>query len=119
MTNPLNLVGRVQIKSADQALEYVRFFTSPELYSDFELGGTVEIQPGKVMPESSFNVAEQRKFDRFFKVPSAESLKGSSDEFVIRRALVSLDQQAYEIVEIVRSDGYYDVASRKRVTTAS
>lgn len=118
--NPLNLVRRVKITSAERALEYVRFFTSPETYSLFELNGMVEIFPGKLSTKSSFNIVATDRFFRCCHEATAESAAPvlGMKVFYLKRAVVLIDQLVYEIVEEVREDGYYEELSRKRVASA-
>lgn len=120
VNNPLNLVRRVKISSAERALEYVRFFTSPETYSLFDLNGMVEIFPGKVSAESPLNIVAKDRFMRCCHEATVESAAAvlGLRVFYLKRTVVLIDQLVYEIVEEVREDGYYEELSRKRVASA-
>jgi hypothetical protein len=43
ITHPLNLLGKVEIRSEGQALEFLRFFSSPQNHRMFSLGGLFEL----------------------------------------------------------------------------
>lgn len=120
VNNPLNLVRRVKITSAERALEYVRFFTSPGTFALFDLNGMVEIFPGKVSDDSPLNIVAKDRFTRCCQgatVESAAPVLGMK-AFYVKRTVVLIDQLVYEIVEEVREDGYYEQLSRKQVSSA-
>src|SRR5262245_28778580 len=60
--SPSNLFGHVAINTPSNALEFVRLFTAPDSYQYFDLGGMVELVPGKVTDKSPFNVVDQKVF---------------------------------------------------------
>ncbi len=65
---PNNMIGHVQIRTREQALEYLRFFSSPDTYGLFDLGGMVEVVSSTV-PEV-FNAVEPSIFARYFRTPT-------------------------------------------------
>lgn len=123
VTAPNNLVSHVTIHTPAQALEYVRFFTSSNSYRYFDLGGMVELFPGKVTDESDFNIVESNTFYKHFKeatvqeIPPENTSKQSKHGkyFRISRVVVCLDQKIYTVEEFVTETGFYNISSRKIV----
>src|ERR1051325_8390421 len=70
---PTNLFGHVRVQTPEQALEYVRFFSSAEHYNYFDLGGMVEIIPASkpAADNDGFNVVSPEVFSKW-KLPSAQ-----------------------------------------------
>ena len=113
--HPNNLIGHVEIATKDQALEYVRFFTSADSYRLFYLDGMVELMPGHREHGRDFNLVDEKVYFKYFK-HNAEIKEGSSSgnglkEFYIQRTVIYLDQRVVRISEVVRQDGFYDVIS--------
>jgi hypothetical protein len=52
VTRPDNLLGHVHIETPEQALEYVRFFSSADNYMLYDLNGMVEVVPTTKPSES-------------------------------------------------------------------
>jgi hypothetical protein len=119
ITHPGNLDGFVKITSRLQALEFVRFFSSPETYMLFELGGMVEILPGEITEDADFNIADREKFEECCGEPKVTEIAGSAREYVVERFVVQLDGFVYAITETVQSSGDYSVVMQKRVCEAS
>lgn len=113
MLHPMNLLSRVKIGTAGQALSFVRLFTSRDTYRYFPGPNRVEIVPG---PEDGPFVLEAGKFHTL-----AAPLKVEQDvhrfgrvTFRITRTTVCLTSLALEeIVELVQEDGYYTLVSTR------
>lgn len=119
VNHPNNFVQKVLIKNESQALEYVRFFSSPETYDLFELGGDVELVPSKNAMSGKINEVEEADFEKYFKRPVVREFGlGEKAEFSVTRYVVALDQKTYEVVETVREDGYYSKLTRRFVIDA-
>ncbi len=127
MTHPLNLLGKVDIQTPDQALEYVRFFTSANSFSFFRLNGMVEILPGATNEESEFNTMETDEFKKHFQEASVKDispgnlrfLPGDDEEsvrqgkeYIVTRIVIFPDNRVYRIVETVLQDGWYNIVSK-------
>jgi hypothetical protein len=111
--DPNNFVGHVRITTTQEALEYLRFFSSPETYGLFELGGMVEIVPSK-NPEG-FNEIDPATFNRYFKESSVKvydtKCRWSGDLecprcFTVERPVVFLDERVLELTQEVCENGY-------------
>jgi hypothetical protein len=123
VTDPNNFTGHVRITTPAQALEYVRFFSSPDTYEVFELKGMVELVPGKVTEDSPFNVVDERIFAKSLRMPAVEAQKpdpcrptlellcGAS--FHVTRDVVMPDRKIYRVIEHVYESGLYTNTWRK------
>ncbi|MGH2397336.1 MAG: hypothetical protein ACRDFW_10180 [bacterium] len=126
VVHPLNLLGHVTIKTPEQALEFVRFFSNRESHDLFLLDNMVEVLPARhVAEKSGFNELDPEVFAKHFqkavvrKLPRAQpAQKGQSvvgipvSEFEVRRVVVLPDHKIYEIVEVVSENGFYQILSR-------
>lgn len=129
VTHPLNLLGKVNIRTPDQALEFVRLFSSGETYAMFDLEGMLEIRPETAKEDWGQNVMKMFKLDKGYEKPSVEvhtqkvpclgeEARGeecSSKVFSIKRLVVFYDQNIYQITESLREDGFYLEVDRKIV----
>jgi hypothetical protein len=126
VTHPLNLLRHVQIQTADEALEYARFFSNADSYDLFHLGGMVEVLPGRVTGDSRFNELDPTIFAKLLRPAAARRLQSSAhsrevapqgccqgSQFEVKRVMLLPDQSVREIVEVVFEDGYYSIASRE------
>jgi hypothetical protein len=118
ITTPSNLFGHVAIRTPARALEFVRFFSSPESYRWFELDAMVELLPGNVTAQSDFNVVDEVTFTKFGLTHySARDVTAAGDKdrvFEVRRTVV-MDQRVFEIAEAVTARGYYRVISKRQL----
>ena len=126
VTHPLNLIGKVTIRTSDQALEFLRLFSSGDTYAMFNLEGMLEIRPETAEEDWGQNVLKTIKLGRDYKEPSVEGHTqrvpclgeepdgGECDSkvFSIKRLVVLYDQNVYEITESVREDGFYTEVAR-------
>jgi hypothetical protein len=119
IVSPQNFYGKVNIKTEAQALEYVRLFSGAESYRYFDLGGMVELFPGKVDENADFNVVHEELFSTVLVRPSVKRARDSSRTtvFVIQRTVVFLDQSVCEVTEEVGQDGSYHLANKRILIT--
>ena len=121
---PNNLLGHVHISTAEEALEYVRLFSSPDTFKCFAMDGMVEIVEGNPeSPGAAFNVVKPSIFKRHFR--RARAVEADSHpckpgvafacgrEFRITRVAVFSDQHIYEVVESVYESGFYGIISKR------
>jgi hypothetical protein len=109
---PDNMIGHVHIRTPAQALEFVRFFSSPDSYGYFSLGGMVEVVPST--DEGEFNGVPPAVFARYFK-PASVTEHDSSCRFdgaldcgrcfEIERPVVLLDKRVLEFGQWVCESG--------------
>jgi len=118
VVSPQNFYGKVHIKTEAQALEYARFFSGPTSYRFFDLGGMVEVFPGKKDEDGEFNVVREELFSTVLVRPSVKKTNSAETTvFVIQRTVVFLDQSVCEITEEVGQDGSYHLAHRRVLLT--
>lgn|SRR5579863_974105 len=116
VVSPENLYGKVRIQSAEQALEYVRLFTTPRTYRYFDLGGMVEVVEGDPGPQADFNVVGKDIFAAKLVKARAwvtTTWQGQKPEFIVQRTVVFLDQSVCEVTEQVGVDGGYYLANKR------
>lgn len=116
LVHPDNLLGKVQIRDPQKALEFVRFFSSVETFFNVHLGGCVEIVDTST--DDLFYRVEPATFKRYFKRAAAEAQGVGNDDslsFVVSRAVVCSDQAVYQLTEQVFPDGMYFEISKKRI----
>lgn len=109
---PSNLYDHVRIRDSNEALEFVRFFTSPENYRLFDMDGFVEVTraPGKPVVELGFNEVDPLVFDRHFNQPVVKmNDDGALARFEIERHLVQPGNKVYLVRETVLENGYYSM----------
>ena len=121
---PNNLLGHVRIDTPDEALAYVRVFTSPETYAFFDLEGMVEIVEGDTTSaDATFNMVSPRVFKKRFQPARVREVDqhqckpgvtfACGREYEIRRVVVLLDQRVYEVIESVYESGFYALVSKR------
>jgi hypothetical protein len=116
VVHPDNLLSKVKIKDGQQALEFVRFFSSVETFVSVHLGGCVEIVD--TSSDDLFYRIEPTLFKRYFKRHAAEAQGGGKNDslsFVVSRAVVCSDQAVYQLTEQVFPDGMYFQIDKKRI----
>jgi len=111
VVHPWNLISKVRIDSADEALEFVRFFSSEETFASVQLGGLLEV--GKV---NEWCPSLRAALDQTGSLlPKVEAHEGRGDaRYYVTRVVVAYDQKVYEITETLRKDGFY--SELRRVT---
>ena len=114
VVHPDNLLGKVDIKTPEQALEFVRFFSSIVTFPVLHGRGCVEI-----MGESSdglFYRLDPAVFKRRFLAPVSEATGSEkAKDFTISRVVVCADQGVYQLEEQLAPDGMSFETSRKRL----
>ena len=121
---PNNLLGHVRITTGDEALAYVRFFTSPDTYRFFQMQGMVELVEGDPDDaDAPFNVVEPKVFRRRLRRAQVRQTDvrecragvelACGKEFEIKRTVVLLDQRVYEVTEYVYESGFYVFLSKR------
>jgi hypothetical protein len=118
ITGPASLQGLVQISNADQALEFVRFFSTWEKSTLFEMGGMVEIAgfgAGGRTTDGRFLVPEiyEPLFgQKFVRARVREETGPLVRQFAVTRTVVEGHGRVLEIEEVVSASGNYSVRSR-------
>jgi hypothetical protein len=125
VTHPLNLLRQVRIRTSDEALEYVRFFSNADSYDLFQLRSMVEVFPWRGLGDKRFNELDEPAFASHFQRATAKALESTAPprttredgccrgrQFEIKRVVLLPDQSIRQMVEIVFEDGYYSVASQ-------
>jgi hypothetical protein len=105
VAHPLNLSGHVQVRTREQALEFVRLFAGPDTYLLFPLVGEVEVGRGK--ETRAFTLAEDL-FDSLCPIANASINAGSGEQatFSVRRCVVRLEDRAlYEVLDVIDQAG--------------
>ena len=110
--HPKNLQGLTEISNSEEALRFVRFFTSRQTFFLVGLGGDVEVLPAgqsadlccysAQKPHAGLAAAEIQRLEN--------PVEGKV--FVIRRNVVGLDQAIYQVRERVTEFGNYDQTRR-------
>jgi hypothetical protein len=117
ITEPISLVGHVEIRDSVAALEFVRFFSLPVCEAYLRPRGMVEVMPSAKEADDSFNRVSVSRFRRFFFSPRATELARVAKEemktFSIERTMFAPDGRVYAVSETLRADGFYDIISRK------
>lgn len=121
VTEPNNLIGHVGIRTPEQALEFVRFFSGarsePYLRPD---DGLVEIvAAGKSSDDSSPYQLERSVFEKHFSPARAERLSRSASEsvtmFRITRTMLARSGDVREVEEIVGENGFYELVKSETI----
>jgi hypothetical protein len=132
LAHPRNLIGKVNIETAEEALEFVRYFSSPDTYAFFELGGMVELvssRSARAAKGQRFNIVEHDLFERHLTSAVARFAgdlewtgEGESARvcrrcrsFEITRSVIFPDQRVYEITETVFQNGFYSLAEKRLI----
>jgi hypothetical protein len=124
---PLNLLGHVNVRSPEAALEFVRFFTAPETYELFDLNGMVELRRDDA--HWGGDIVEALGLQEVFFEPIVTEAarkgicideRGRHSEckekiFAIRRIVVTYDQNVYRVTEEVDQDGFYSLLSQEQL----
>jgi len=118
---PASLIGHVKIDTPEKALEFVRFFTSPDRYVLFDTGSLVEVVPGD--PGSAFNV-RPRLFRKYLQPPAVKEEDNPytpelpflcGHHFEVTRSLAAVDNHVYLVTESVYESGVYAVTRKKSI----
>lgn len=120
LVHPLNLLGHVQIRTMDQALEYVRFF---ERGSFFFRVGLTEVKPADTGGCYEVPTAAFRKTLGEARVAVSKPTKGSIENglcpscaaFDIQRTAADEEGHVYELRERVLENGYYSVEGKRKL----
>src|SRR5512132_2910647 len=108
VVHPDNLIGKVDIRSPKEALEFVRLFTSLPTFASVRLGGCVEI--ADTGDRNLFYIVEPSRFGRYLKRAQVEQQGQQATKdlsFIIKRPVVCPDQKVYVWEEQLESDGLY------------
>jgi hypothetical protein len=112
VVHPWNLIGKVRVLSGEQALEFVRFFSSEGSYASLQMDGLLEVKSTNPWcPPLPAALGQGVTVE-----PEVESHEGDDDaRYYVRRYVVSYDQNVYRITEAVRRDGFYTEIHRSLV----
>ncbi len=114
VVHPWNLIDNVSVTNLEQALEYVRLFTSYHTFGMFHLNGALEVRSGDA--EWLEVLAKSSSVARLFHDPEvAQSGLPGTREFRIRRIIVNYDQELMEVTELVRENGFYSIESQELI----
>jgi len=113
--HPKNLQGLVKISTGDEALRFVRFFTSRKTFFLVGLQGDVEVVPAGQVSNSFFYSA--RKQSAALTPVAVEEFDDPTEGrvFIIQRTVVGMDQALYRLRERVAESGNYDLQARKLI----
>ena len=108
-----NLEGQVIIKTPQQALEFVRLFTTPDTWYLSRMDQMVEVTAGRRPEKERFVVSEER-FAACCVLPTVDTVRSLADggEFTVRRTVVERDYRVFAIKEIVRERGSVTVSEK-------
>ena len=117
IVHPDNLLTKVNIRTPQQALEFVRFFSSIRTFDLLHTRGCVEIM-GEPSSGLFYEVAPAA-FKRRLR-PAESDPQGSGDanapaDFVVSRTVVCADQGIYHLTAQLSASGMYFELSRKRL----
>ena len=116
VVHPSNLTGIVNIRTAEEALGYVRYFTNLHTWDAFVLAGAVEVRPESDGADAEqYVVVRDRDFRRLSRAKASRYEGTDGPYFVVERSVVQIDQRVYTIREWVYSDGRYEVRDKKIV----
>lgn len=127
LTSPLNLLGKVQIRTAVQALQFVRFFSSPATHQLFPLGGMLELSASDDSPtrEIADVLQDQARFhepriqsqtrNSFCVDSHARQVPCTRTTYTIERLAVFYDGSVYDLTEKVGEDGSYRLVTKSLV----
>jgi hypothetical protein len=133
VVHPNNLVGLVAVNTEADSLEYVRFFSRPDVASLVMLDGVVElredVQARIGTDDTEFNLVRPAVFRRWLKNPKVKSFVHSTSKlneglagavaFQVTRSVVFPNGQIYEIDEFVSTGGYYARSSKRLILKSS
>jgi len=115
MTQPMSLYGHVTLTNADEALQFVRFFTLASGDAYVRPEGLVEVRPET--DDADFAMVKPAVFRKLLHPPIVEKLpRGPTervDTFSIQRVMLTPQGQVVDITETVTAAGYYDIVSRR------
>jgi hypothetical protein len=128
---PLSLLGQVEIRTPEQALEFVRCFSSYATFDLTGMEGTVEVVPDDgTVDARDFLAVDRQVFAEHLTRPEARSvpqqpmepralaLRGSQQlTFWVTRTIKDPGGAIYSVAEQVDDDGYYYEASRQPLLT--
>ena len=125
IVEPLSLLGKVEIGSEEQALEFIRFFSSPPNHELFRLNGLAEFStdPGYW----GQNIVQVLGLGAEFHLPKITTTTSNRlciDEqaaqrtctlttFAIRRVAVFFDGNVYDVLEELTEDGSYELREKQ------
>ena len=78
MTHPLNLLGKVNIETPAQALEFVRFFSSGQSCEMFDLEGLLDIRADTAVEDWGQDFIARTGLGDIFHEPTAKAMTGTS-----------------------------------------
>lgn len=125
ITSPVSLEGLVDIRTGDNALEFVRVFSSIHTFDLFEMGGVVEIAgfgESNYTEDGRFLIDDEFKptFGRQFRPPTViEETQFGEKRFRIQRVVAGTDGKVYELDEYVSQAGVYRVLKRRLLLSAA
>jgi hypothetical protein len=123
--DPLSLLGKVHVESEEEAIAYVRFFSSPHTYDLFRMDGMLDV--ALVAESWSERLAGAAEAKAIFRPPQVVSATDNSfcvDErggrqtcsrttFTITRRAAFYDGGIYEVTEELSEDGAYRIVAKK------
>lgn len=112
IVTPASLIGHVSVKTAADAVAFVRFFSTGRSYRLFDTEGRVELMPVESGTPVDFNDVDRRAFIDH-KLPFASAVESQIGEpgFLVTRTIVKSDQRVYELREFVGHRGDYKIVS--------
>jgi len=122
--HPGNLVNHVELKTPDEVLEYVRFFSSFPACEYFDLDSMVEVLPKHDKSELGLFGLYEPVFLKHFRPASVKDISNNAIDneggaccrgrtFYVTRTVLMSDGTIYEVEEVVWDDGFYRIQSKK------
>jgi len=122
--HPSNLVNHVELKTPDEVLEYVRFFSSFSACEYFDLDSMVEVLPKHDKSELGLFGLYEPVFLKHFRPASVKDISNNGIDneggaccrgrtFYVTRTVLMSDGTIYEVEEVVWDDGFYWIQSKK------
>jgi hypothetical protein len=125
VTHPRNLLGKVRIRSKEEAIEFVRFFSSPYRHEMFDLDGLFEVTSSE--EDWGQNIIKLTGLGDRFHPPDVTPRTHEGfcydregtfhectiTEYSIRRLAAFYDNNLYAVHEVVTSDGFYTLNSKE------
>jgi hypothetical protein len=116
IAQPMNLFGRVKLETTEQALSFVRLFSSRDTYKYVSGADLIEVYPAERSGPFELERNQFASLGGARPEVRAHSDQHGHKQFTVVRTVVSLrDGSLNEVVESVHADGYYSQTSVRRL----
>jgi hypothetical protein len=118
VTEPMSLFSHVMLSDTEAALDFVRFFSLPSSERYLRPEGMVEVV-ARTENDDDFNAVRPDVFRRLFHLPRVKLLPSIPTDavnmFSIERVMLTPSGQVVDITEMIGTNGYYEIVSRRMV----